>query len=273
MTFRRWLSLVLFCVMSVFITLNDLRAEQGAAEKSSSKSSSSEVVFAVGEWPPMVTETMADFGKHARRVTEIFNAMGYHVKFDFLSWPQSMELTRRGEYVGTFPWLKTPDRARDFLVPRYPIAQSYQKGFYKKTRFPQGLDVNRFEDLLTLGVRPVAIASYWQKDEFIRLGIEADIVANPESAWRFLDAGRADILFEEEEVGWLDLIRILGPDATQTFVTTQPVTTDPLFLLFSSNHPDGPRLKRKFEAFMDTAKGQSICARWHICEMDVAEHN
>ncbi|MEQ8393512.1 MAG: hypothetical protein RIB30_21190 [Thalassospira sp.] len=229
--------------------------------------------FAVAEWPPMVTETMANFGKHAHRVTEIFAAMGYRVQFDFLSWQRSYELTKRGEYVGTFPWLSTPERARDFLVPRYPVAQAYQRGFYRKSRFPGGLDVTRFEDLRTLGLRPVGIASYWQENEFIKLGIEAEIVANPESAWRFLDAGRADILFEEEEVGWLDLMRNLGPDATQAYAITEPITTDSMFILISRNHPDGPRLQAEFEAFMDTPRGQLMCVRWDICETHIAEHN
>lgn len=40
-----------------------------------------EVLFAVGEWPPMITENAAGYGIHTKRVTEVFEAMGYRVRY------------------------------------------------------------------------------------------------------------------------------------------------------------------------------------------------
>jgi len=130
-----------------------------------------EIELAVAEWPPMVSENMVGFGKHAQRVTEIFSAMGYRVKFVFLSWPRSFELTKQGAYVATFPWLKTAERDHDFLIPNHAIAQAHHKGFYKASLFPNGLDLQNFDDPLLLGLRPVVVASYWQEQEFKRRGI------------------------------------------------------------------------------------------------------
>ncbi|MFV1850021.1 MAG: substrate-binding periplasmic protein [Thalassospira sp.] len=230
-----------------------------------------EIRFAVAEWPPMVTETMANFGKHSHRVTEIFARMGYRVEFVFLSWPRAFELTRRGYYVGTFSWVRTEDREGAFLIPRYPIAEARQVGFYKKPRFPDGLDVDELEDIRDFGLRPVGVASYWHEEAFNNLGIEAEIVANTESAWRFLDAGRADILFEEEEVGWLDLTNILGAEVARTFATTAPVTTENMYILFSRNHVDGARLQQAYDDFMESEEGQEMCGRWSICETSHAQ--
>lgn len=224
-----------------------------------------EIEFAVADWPPMVDEDMEGFGKHSRHVTEIFSAMGFRVKFVFLSWPRAYELTRRGDYVGTFPWLRTAEREHDFLVPKHAIAQAHHKGFYKSSFYPDGLDLTSFDDLLPLGLRPVVVASYWQEQEFIKRGIEAEIVSNPEAAWRFLDAGRGDIMFEEEEVGWHDLKNLFGEDAMKTFATTNLITTEPMYTLISRNHPDGPRLLKAFDAFMDSPDGQKICQKWSFC--------
>ncbi|MBX2831133.1 MAG: transporter substrate-binding domain-containing protein [Rhodospirillales bacterium] len=224
-----------------------------------------EIEFAVAEWPPMVSEDMVGFGKHAQRVMEIFSAMGYRVKFVFLSWPRSFELTKQGTYVATFPWLRTAERERDFLISKHAIAQAHHKGFYKASLFPNGLDLKSFDDSILLGLRPVVVASYWQELEFKKRGIEAEIVTSPEAAWRFLEAGRGDIMFEEEEVGWHDLKRIFSDEVVKTFATTEAITTDMLHILISRKHPDGLDLLRAFDAFMDSPDGQKMCQKWSFC--------
>lgn len=228
-----------------------------------------EIQFAVGEWPPMVTETMSNFGKHSERVRQVFKAMGYRAKFVFLSWQRSFELTRRGDYVATFSWLSNEERVEQFHVPKHLIAHAHQKGFYKKSRFPEGLDVDSFEDLIKLGLRPVGVASYWYESEFSKRSIQAEFAANTESAWRFLDAERADILFEEEEVGWMDMASFLGEDVVEGYATTAPLTTNDMFILFSRNHPHGRRLQEEFDAFMMSDQGKAMCRQWSICEADV----
>lgn len=224
---------------------------------------------AVGEWPPMISETLPDFGKHAKRFQTIFSAMGFKVQFVFVPWQRAYEQTRRGVYIATFPWLGTDIRIDEFHVPHYPIAHAHQKGFYKTTRFPDGINLNRLADVPLLGLRPVGIASYWYEEEFRRLGIAADMVSNPESAWRFLDADRADILFEEEEVGWFDLTRLLGEKVAATYATTDPITTNNMFILFSRNHPDGEALMRAYERYIASDEGQEICKEWSICKEDL----
>ncbi|WP_417846650.1 hypothetical protein [Thalassospira povalilytica] len=227
-----------------------------------------EVWVAVGEWPPMISETLPDFGKHAKRFQTIFNAMGFEVRFIFVPWQRAYEQTRQGIYVATFPWLRTVERRDAFHIPRYPIAQAHQKGFYKKSRFPEGIDINALRDVVGLGLRPVGIASYWYEQEFRRLGIEADIVNNPESAWRFLHADRADILFEEEAVGWHDLTGLLGEQVAARYATTNTITTNDMFILFSRKHPFGAELMQAYETFMMSDDGQEICKEWALCKSD-----
>lgn len=227
-----------------------------------------QIELVVDDWPPMVAEDMEGFGKHSRHVTDIFSGMGFQVKFVFLSWPRAYELTKSGDYVGTFPWLKTRERDRDFLIPEHGIAQSYHKGFYKASRYPDGLDVTDFDDVKRLGLQPVVVASYWQEQEFKNRGIEAEVVTNPEAAWRFLEAGRGDILFEEEEVAWHDLKNVFGEDVVKRFASTEAITVEPMYILISRHHPDGERLLRAFDAFMETPDGQKICQKWSFCRVD-----
>lgn len=225
-----------------------------------------EILFAVAEWPPLVTEGMEDFGRFSGRVTKIFAHMGYEARFDFLSWPRAMELTRQGDYVATFPWLETEERVGAFHIPQHAMARARHKGFYKKSRFPNGLDINGFEDVAKLGLHAVGITSYWHREEFEKYRIDGDIVANSGSAWRFLDAGRADILFEEEEVGWLDMASLLGAEAAQDYATTDAVPSSSMFILFSRNHPDGESLKAAFDDIMQSDLGKKMCQEWLTCE-------
>lgn len=226
------------------------------------------VVFAVGEWPPMIAEDAPDFGEHSRRVSAIFQGMGYEVKFAFLSWQRAYEQTRRGDYVATFSWVWAEDRPEKFLMPTHPIAQAYQKGFYKPARFPNGLELRQLDEIRLFGLHAVGVATYWHEATFEELGIDADIVANAESAWRFLNADRADIFVEEEQVGWADLENFLGSEVMEEYATTAPLRTDDMFILFSRNHPDGPRLHAAFDAFMATDAGRDICQQWAGCGED-----
>ena len=260
----RFLAGMLFCA-AIWFAPHPLLAQEANA---GGRETGFEIQFVIGEWPPMVTETMPGFGKHSERVRQIFAEMGYRVKFVFLSWQRAFELTRRGDYVATFSWLSSKDRMAQFHIPTQPIAHSKQVGFYKKSRFPDGLEVNGFDDLLTFGIRPIGVSSYWYEEEFAKRNIDAEIAANIESAWRFLDAERADILFEEEEVGWLDMANFLGESVVDAFDTTEPLTTDDMFILFSRNHPHGERLSQEFDAFMLTDRGQEFCQKWAICVRD-----
>lgn len=261
----RLLAMVAF-VVALCGSAGNVRADSNDPAK---QDDGKEIRVAVGEWPPMVSETLPKFGKHAMRFQAIFEAMGYDVRFVFVPWQRAYEQTRHGVYVATFPWLSTKERYEDFNVPRYPIAQAHQKGFYKPARFPNGVDLNQLADVSLLGLRPVGVASYWYEDEFRKLGVAADIVNNSESAWRFLNADRADIMFEEEEVGWYDLERLLGANAAKNYATTSPVTTRNMFILFSRNHPRGEQLMQAYDTFMASAQGQEICKQWSICKAEV----
>ncbi len=225
-----------------------------------------EVLFAIGEWPPMITENAAGYGIHTKRVTEVFEALGYRVRYIFVPWRRAYEQTIAGEYAGTFSWIWTDERAAEAFYPRYPIANAHQKGFYRKDMFPAGLDIDEIADLGPLGLRPVGVASYWYEVEFRRQGIPVDIVTTSEAAWRFLDAGRADIYIEEEEVGLLDMARVLGEDALTRYEMTDPVQSDKMFILFSRKNPQGAVLRDAFDGFLDTPEGRAMCRGWGVCE-------
>ncbi len=231
-----------------------------------------EILFAVGEWPPMIAENAIGYGILARRVSAVFEAMGYQVRYEFLPWQRAYQNTQRGEYAATFPWVWSDQRDKQVLFPRHPIARTRQKGFYKKSRFPDGLQIDDVADIKSLGLLPVGVASYWYEGVFRNHHIQPEIVTTSGAAWRFLEADRADIYFEEEDVGWFDIARILGDYAPERYATTGPVLSENMFVLFSRSHPEGVMLRDAFDAFMETPKGHDLCKQWDMCERAVKNH-
>ena len=226
---------------------------------------STELVFAVGERAPFITERQPGYGLYAERVKTVFEKLGYRVRFDFMPWRRAYEQTRSGEYAATFAWIWNELRGREVLYPRYPIAQAWQKGFYKKSNFPEGMPVYHILDAEAVGMRIVGVSGYWYEETLQRSGIRAEMVATPDSAWRFLHSGRADIYFEEESVGWSDLERVLGADMLDQYATTNAVQREDMFILFSRHHPMGEELRDQFDSFFDTAVGQGMCQAWTVC--------
>lgn len=269
--------MILFCVQIAGMGIGNrvfgqelaINAAQRAAPEASSGISSgmagAEVVFAVGEWLPMISKTPPDFGPHARRVAEVFRAMGYEPRFRFFSRDDAYDKTLEGEYVATFSQVQSGDRSEQFWLPDHPIAQANQKGFYKPARFPNGLDLKRLDEIRIYGLRAVGVEGHWHGATFRQLGISSDIVRNRKSAWHFLNADRADILIEEEQVGWNDLSAFLGEGARAQYATTETLRSDGMYILFSRHHPMGEILRDQFDGYLDTQAGQAMCRGWRVC--------
>jgi polar amino acid transport system substrate-binding protein len=237
----------------------------GAGEGTTPDSAKPEIVFAIGEWPPLVSEKLPQYGPYVRRVAEVFEALGYEVHFEFMPWKRAYEMTQNGTYQATFPWIKTEQRVKEMLYPVHPIAWSRQMAFYRKSAFPLGLELHSLADIAERDLHPVGVASYWYEDAYHELGISATLVSKASVAWRFLNAGRADVMVEEENVAPHDIARTLGPEALEKFGATGPVKSDQMFILFSPNRAQSRDLIRKFDIYMDSRAGRTACARWGVC--------
>ncbi len=65
--------------------------------------------------PPFTDSTRPDGGIATRLVLAVFHEMGYETKLDWLPWRRGYSLTKTGVYQASFPYLKTPERERDFI--------------------------------------------------------------------------------------------------------------------------------------------------------------
>jgi len=197
--------------------------------------------FAIGEWPPFISEDAPDHGLHSKRVSEVFEAQGHKVGFAFLPWPRSLELTRSGGLPATFSWSFVEARTKDLIYPEVPVARVDDVYFFRRDKFPNGVGTLSFEDIRDRKLTVVGITSYWYQEPLREKGITFQAVSTEEEAWTMLLYGRADLYIENDVVGQVHSRRILEDNAALIGMS-EPLRSVPVYILFSKNHPDGARM-------------------------------
>lgn len=76
------------------------------------------------DYKPLADENLPHGGMTGEIVSEIYRSLGAETVFHFLPWNRSYELAARGDYLATFPFLKTERRQRDFIYsdPIYSVS-------------------------------------------------------------------------------------------------------------------------------------------------------
>lgn len=212
------------------------------------------LVLATGEWAPFIGAKEPGNGLHSKIISKIAAKMGYEVQFDYMNWKRAYELTKKGDYIASFTWSDTPARRGEVLYPVNELALSKEVGFYKKSKFPEGLNVKSLEDIKSQGLEPVGIASYWYEKVYKEVGIKAHTVADANVAWKFLDKGRADILVENIDVGKAAINSLLGAGKDAEFGMTEPVKSQKMYLVFSKNHPDSEAVIKLYDKAVEELK-------------------
>lgn len=205
------------------------------------------VTFAVGEWAPYVGEDLPDKGLHTKRVLEVLTSAGYDVGLEFMPWKRAYEVGKRGDLAATYPWSHSEDREADYYYPTVPLEEQTDLIFYNKEKHPDGISAASVEDIKAQGLKVVGLAGYWYETALADAGVDIHIVSSEDNAWKFLEAGRADIMIENEVVGGLSSERVLGADASK-IGKGAALRTVPMYVLFSKAHPEGEKLRDAWDA-------------------------
>ena len=74
------------------------------------------VYIATGEFPPYLSQDLANEGIGTRIVTEAFASVGIEVVYGYFPWNRSYQAAKRGQdWHGTILWVFTEERAKHFL--------------------------------------------------------------------------------------------------------------------------------------------------------------
>ncbi|MFT5658878.1 MAG: polar amino acid transport system substrate-binding protein [Gammaproteobacteria bacterium] len=162
-----------------------------------------------GEWAPFQSAKLPGYGAASRAMTAAFSAVDIEVEYGFFPWNRAMELVRQGLWDGTFMWVLTPERSRDFLVS--DALFTVQEVVYYSLDRP--LAATHAKDMKgkTMGALH-ASAFGAQFNEFIESGEITVIRAHTnQQLFQMLSNGRVDFVPELETS---------GSDAIREFLTT-----------------------------------------------------
>ncbi|WP_147818703.1 substrate-binding periplasmic protein [Salidesulfovibrio onnuriiensis] len=200
------------------------------------------VVFAEGEWAPFVSENMPNNGATGELVRAAMKAVGMDVKYDYYKWNRSKVLVEKGEVAGSFPWGKNAEREA-FAYFSDPVQRSTEPFFYLKSKMGDW-DYKGLDSLKGLNV--AGIRGYYHVGIFEKAGINMDMSNDLETALKKLQAGRVDVVVENELVVWETLKKMFPGEVDKFAASKTPLREDDMYVLFSKKFPGTADLVKKF---------------------------
>jgi len=149
--------------------------------------------------PPFTDSRRIDGGIVTRQVLAVFHAMGYQTRLDWLPWRRGYGLTRKGVYQASFPYLKTPEREKDFIFSDVIFSDAT----YLWTRRGETLSA---DDPAGFKHKTICVPQDFHSPlltlldgSITRNEVRVERPDSPEKCVQMLAAGRVDALSGEEE--------------------------------------------------------------------------
>ncbi len=203
--------------------------------------------IASGEWPPLVSEKLKEYGVVSQIVKEAFAAGGIDVEYGFFPWPRSYKYAENGTWDGTILWSKYPEREKDFYGSEEGIYYSRNVFFHLRNK---PFNWKTLDDLKPYMIGVTRGYVYEKNfDSLVKNGrLKIDTASTDVQNMRKLLAGRIDIFPCNIDVG-LDILRknFSAEDARKITYSKRILYEDYLYLLLSKKNPDNIRRIRIFD--------------------------
>lgn len=220
-----------------------------------STSSQAEVIRIVtgNDYQPYTNETLPDGGLSTKIVKRVLDETGLDYEVSFLTWSRGIEETRVGARMATFPYLKNPQREKDFLFsdPIHSIANTY---FIKKDRLSE---FKKQEDVYgKLTCQPKGQSYGKVLSTMIEKGLIKTIeAASLADCFKMVQHSRIDFFAWEERTGWYAATEVFGPEVRKHLRTVDfPIGVIPLHLMFTKNQGKSSEVMGQFNKALKKLK-------------------
>jgi ABC-type amino acid transport substrate-binding protein len=171
-----------------------------------------EIEFAIGEYPPYISENLEGYGVVTQVVVEACRRAGLNPVFRFYPWARAYARVVSGQARASFLWLVTDERRKQVNFGEQHLHEGATVAFYKKSLFPQAIQFASYSDLARY--RVVGVKGYWYESEFMKVGrTYVHYVTDDATALKILDSGRADAYIADELTGKHVASQVLGTKA------------------------------------------------------------
>lgn len=209
------------------------------------------VKLAIGEWVPFTSETDPKSKLLERVVVEAFKLEGLGVQYDYFPWKRSYMNVEKGDFDGTFPWNRTDERDRNFVLHKLSLFRDESVHFHlKSTRF----EWDTLEDLKQYRVG--STIGYRNETTYKERGIPFESVSTEELNYKKILAGRIDVYGTSKTVGYATINKLFANQEAKLFTHhPKPYSMGEYYILFSkTNEARSKMLADKFDAGLKKLK-------------------
>ena len=198
-------------------------------------------VMATGEYSPFVSQHLQDFGVTAAIVSAAFKTQGVDVKYEFLPWKRGYNDALLGKHVGTFPYLKTPEREAEFFYSEAFFTDHFRL-FVRRAQQGQRDWANK-RVCIPLGYDTTQIQFFTDANQ-ITLERPSDIG----NCFQMLERERVDAVWVSELVA-IDTVRALFGATAKTYPLDMSLVDEvQYYFIVSKTLPHGSHWMARFDA-------------------------
>lgn len=208
------------------------------------------------DYAPYTDEKLPDGGFATELVTAVLTGMGESPRIRFFPWKRGYQMTMSGEALGTFPYVRNPDREAEMLFSE-PLYHDISRIFSAKAR---PLAYNDVESLKgKTFCNPTGYVVYPEikgllDAKELRLQDPADM----SGCLKSLDVGRADFIISSSSV-----VTALSADlglSGKFAAAEKPFRENASYLLIGKNTAGGPAFMAKFNASLSAYRASAAYA-------------
>ncbi|AWK86717.1 substrate-binding periplasmic protein [Azospirillum thermophilum] len=202
------------------------------------------------DFPPLTGEELPQGGLMSELVVRAFRAVGLNYEVRFMPWKRGYDAVVAGRYLGTFPYVRTPEREREVLFsdPVLVVRQLVYLSVRTGMQFRSPAD---FRGRTVCS--PVGYALPAELAVMVRNGeLQQDSPADLNACARMVASGRADAFVLDEHSGQAAVERagVLG----DIRVADRPFAMAPQHLVVSRTIPEGAAVLAAFNAGLKKLK-------------------
>ncbi|MCB5197297.1 substrate-binding periplasmic protein [Deefgea salmonis] len=204
-----------------------------------------EIELANGEWPPLLSASLPQYGYASQIVSRAFALENIQVKYRFYPWKRSLDEARRGNVQGSLLWIDSAERRQDFLYSQ-PVYRSKVVLFFNRDR---PINWSQLNDLKgrRLGITHGYYYGAALSQLLLSQQVLSDIGNSDAQNFAKLLAKRVDGFPCEEIVGMYLIRHALGGKALEQLSISAPmIHEEPMYLLISRKTPNAEMLLQRF---------------------------
>lgn len=194
-------------------------------------------------YPPFTDRELMNGGLATDIVRQALLSSGHEVDIQFMPWARGYNSAQDHTFVGTFPYAKNPERAKEFLYSD-PIVTLNQVFFIRKgsnVKFDQDEDLDGTTVCKPLGYNTDDVQKFMDEG-WIKLSRPTDLP----NCFKMLKIGRVHLVLAGDLIG-KHLVNIEQGVSMEDFeILPRPLGDLPLHLIVAKSLPNGAAMIEQF---------------------------